>query len=569
MPSNASFNPTDRPAIVLKLGGSVLAREADVAGAVHECYRWSRRGHRVLAVVSAIGDATDRLVASASAYGHAPSPSASAALIATGELTSAAHCWLGCDRAGIDAIALDPRDIGLCVRGHAADAVPVSVDRPALERALDRHAVVIVPGFVGIDDDRRLALLGRGGSDLSAVLIAHALGARCRLVKDVPGLFERDPARPGPFARRYATVTFDDAERLDGAILQRKALRYATDRGFPFEVGSLGSEEVTTVGADQTRFAQERPAVARRVALLGFGVVGRGIWRHLESQRQRFEPIGVAIRQAKRHADVIAPRLLRTNALDLARDPAADLVIETIGGTDLAYECVAAALSRGADVITANKALLAAHGAELASLAALHGSSIRFSAAVGGAAPCLEATAALADAGIARLDGILNGTTNVMLGRMASGHRFDEALAEAQALGFAETDPSADLDGTDAAEKLTLLCRVAFGGDPDRVDVTGIRGCRAVTDTTRLLASAWREGELIVARVRAEALDAGDSLARTRDEWNRLRITLDDGTVHEVGGKGAGRWPTAEAAFADALDLWRARNRTGAEVAVV
>ncbi len=567
MPSNASFNPTNRPAIVLKLGGSVLTRESDVAGAVHECYRWSRRGHRVLAVVSAIGDATDRLVTGASAYGHAPSPSAAAALVATGELTSAAHCWLGCDRAGIDAVALDPRDIGLRVRGHAADAVPVSVDRPALERALDRHAVVIVPGFVGIDDGGRLALLGRGGSDLSAVLIAEALGARCRLVKDVPGLYERDPARPGPFARRYATVTFADAERLDGAILQRKALRHAIERTFPFEVGALGSEEVTRVGSERTTFAVERPAVVRRVALLGFGVVGRGIWRHVEAEPRRFEPVGVAIRQAKRHADAIAPRLLRTSALDLANDPSADLVIEAIGGTDLAHECVVAALTRGADVVTANKALLAAHGRELAMLAALHGSSIRLSAAVGGAAPCLEAAAALAGSGIARLDGILNGTTNVMLGRMAEGHGFGEALAEAQALGFAETDPSADVDGTDAAEKLVLLCRVAFGAEPERIDVTGIRGCGAVAESTRLLASAWREGRRVVARVRPETLDPADSLARTRDEWNRLRITLDDGSVREVGGKGAGRWPTAEAAFADILDLWRARQRAEREVA--
>jgi homoserine dehydrogenase len=571
VPTNSSFT-TARPTIVLKLGGSVLAKEADVASAVHECYRWVRAGHRVLAVVSAIGDSTDRLVAAAAGYGHAPAPSACAALIATGELTSAAHCWLGCDRAGLDAVALDPREIAFRVRGHAADAVPVSVDRAALERALDRHSVVIVPGFVGIGEDGRLALLGRGGSDLSAILLAHALGARCRLVKDVPGLYERDPARPGPFARRFATVTFDAAERLDGAILQRKALRYAIDRDFPFEVGSLGREEVTLVGAPRTAFAEDLTGRTRRVALLGFGVVGRGIWRHLQADPHRFEPVGVAVRQAKRHADAILPRLLRTDALALARDERADLVIETIGGTDLAYECVVAALSRGADVITANKTLLAKYGEELTALALLHGAALKGSAAVGGAAPLLEAIASHAQSteatsSIARLDGILNGTTNFVLGRWAAGESFADALAEAQSLGFAETDPSADLDGHDAAEKLTLLCRQAFGRNPDQFEIVGIRACERPSDRTRLLASAWREGDRVIAAVRPTTLAEGDSLVAARDEWNRLRITLDDGSSYEVGGKGAGRWPTAEAAFADALDLWRDAQRTPVEEA--
>lgn len=572
MPSNDSFTTT-RPTIVLKLGGSVLARESDIPAAVHECYRWSRAGYRVLAVVSAIGDATDRLVASASAYGHAPAASAYAALVATGELTSAAHTWLGCDAAGLDAVALDPRDIGLLVRGSAVDAEPVSVRRDALERALERHAVVVVPGFVGIDAEGRPALLGRGGSDLTAIVLAAALGARCRLVKDVPGLYERDPARPGPFARRYERVTFRDAERLDGAILQRKALRYAIDRDLRFEVGALARAECTLVGAESTRFAIERPTARRRIALLGFGVVGRGVWRHIAHDQARgggrFETVGVAVRQPKRHADVIAPRLLVTDALALARSAdrdgitGPDLVIETIGGTDLAYECAAAALSRGADLVTANKSLLARHGEELAAIAAANGARIACSAAVGGAAPCLEAIERLRPRGIRRLDGILNGTTNFILGRLAEGVAFGEALGEAQALGFAESDPSSDLDGIDAAEKLVLLCRSAFGAEPASIGRESIRSLGAVRPGTKLVASAWRTSEGIAASVRPVELDGADPLARTDDEWNRLRITLDAGETVEVSGKGAGRWPTAEAAYADVLDLWRLRQPSG------
>lgn len=559
--------------IVLKLGGSVLASEGDLAKAVHECYRWSREGYRVVAVVSAIGDTTDRLVTRASAYGHAPSPSAYAALVATGEVTSAAHLWLACDAAGLDAVALDASAIGLRVEGPTLDATPVTVHRARLQQALDRHAIVIVPGFVGVDASGRQALLGRGGSDLTAIVLAHALRARCRLVKDVPGLFERDPARPGPFARRYAAIRFDDAERLDGAILQSKALRYAQERGFAFEVAALaagtGTADCTVVGAERTRFApdsdhrERRPK--RRFALLGFGVVGRGVWQHLRAERDRFEAVGVAVRTPKRHADAIAPRVLRTDAIALAGDLDADLVIETMGGTDLAHECVAAALRRGADVITANKSLVARYGAEFASLAHRHGGSLRFSAAVGGAAPCLEAVARSASQGIVRLDGILNGTTNVMLARIASGASFDEALSEAQALGFAESDPSADVDGTDAFEKITLLARVAFGDRPHDARVNGIRSrsgsIPSTGPNTRLVASAWLDGGRVRIEVAPRDLSPDDPLLRTHEEWNRLCIHCTDGSIVEVSGKGAGRLPTAEAVVADAFDLWRAAER--------
>ena len=560
--------PRKPPIIVLKLGGSVLACEADVARAVHEIYRWSRAGHPVLAVVSAIGDATDRLLAGAGSYGHAPSPEATAALVATGETTSAAHLWLGCDRAGLDAVALEPADIGLRVDGPSLDARPRSVDVAALRRALDAHAAVIVPGFVGIDDRGRRALLGRGGSDLTAVLLAHALGARCRLVKDVDGLYERDPARPGPYARRYAQVTFDDAEALDGAILQAKALRHAHEHGFAFEVASLAADHATLVGAPRTTFADDDRPLRRRVALLGFGVVGRGVWQHLLAERQRFDPIGVAVRSAKRHADAIAPRLLRGDALALARDPSANLVVETMGGVALAYDCVAAALARGTDVVTANKTLLAAHGPELERLALASGARLRFSAAVGGAAPALEAVERLAGSGIERLDGILNGTCNVILDRLLHGAGFDDALAEAQALGFAEADPSADIDGHDAGEKLLLLARRAFPSEEVEeasIELRGIRGLDRIGPTTRLVASAWRSSGRLRLRVGPVDLPPEDPLAGTRGEWNALRITLGDGRSTTVTGKGAGRWPTAEAVHADLLDLWRAGCPASAE----
>lgn len=555
----------DRPIIVLKFGGSVLARTEDIARAVHECYRWFRDGYRVLAVVSAIGDTTDRLLEHAHRYGHAPHASARASLVATGEATSAAHLWLGCDAAGIDAIALDARDMALRVAGPADDAHPSSVDVQALNRALDAHAVVIVPGFVGVDGAGRVALLGRGGSDLTAILLAESLGARCRLIKDVAGLYEHDPLRPGPFARRYAAITFEDAAQLGGAILQPKALRWARDRRFPFEVAALAQSEATLVGAARTLFAVDSPTRPLRVALLGFGVVGRGVWRHLTQERDRFTLLGVAVRQAKRHADLVPPRLLWTDALALAEQHEADIVVETIGGTDLALAAARATLRRGARFVTANKALLAAFGEELTELARATGGAIVGSAAVGGAAPLLEAVAHARPAGITQLEGILNGTTNHMLDAQRQGFTFAEALADAQALGFAETDPSADLDGIDAAQKLVLLARAAFGRDPDALDVTGIRGLAlpAAEDATiiRLVARAALVNGRVIGTVRPTPLSPDDPLASAAGEWNALTITTGHGERITVRGKGAGRGPTAEAVFADLLDAWRSEAR--------
>ncbi len=563
-------SPTD-DIIVLKFGGSVLARTEDIARAVHECYRWFRDGYRVLAVVSAIGDTTDRLLEQAARYGHAPHASALASLVATGETTSAAHLWLGCDAAGLPAVALDPREFALRVGGPADDASPLSVDADALRQALDGHAIVIVPGFFGIDGSGRIALLGRGGSDLTAILLAESLGARCRLIKDVAGLYERDPARPGPYARRYARITFGDAARLGGAILQPKALRRATERAFPFEVAALARPDATLVGATETAFAPERPRATERplrVALLGLGVVGRGVWHHLARERGRpgacFEPVGVAVRQPKRHADLVHPKLLSTDAVALAEQPDVDVVIETIGGTEIAYEAAIATLRRGATFVTANKALLAACGPELDACARATGGAVRSAAAVGGAAPLLESVRRLAPRGILRLEGILNGTTNHMLDAQRRGYTFAEALADAQALGFAETDPSADLDGLDAAQKLILLVREAFGVDPDDLAVTGIRGLTidaSAERATRLVARAERVGSRIEARVAPLALPIGDPLAGAAGEWNALTITTADGERHTVRGKGAGRAPTAEAIMADCFACYRDRQR--------
>lgn len=168
---------------VLKFGSSVLRDECDLPRAVHEIYRWWRAGAQVLAVVSAFGDTTNQLLLRAESIFKHPDRSSLAALLATGEAASSALLGLALNRVGIPVRVLDPVQAGLRTVGAKLEADLVSVDSARLRTEL-RRAVVVLPGFVGRGDNGDTTLLGRGGSDLTALFLAHRLGARCVLVKD-------------------------------------------------------------------------------------------------------------------------------------------------------------------------------------------------------------------------------------------------------------------------------------------------------------------------------------------------------------------------------------------------
>jgi homoserine dehydrogenase len=170
---------------------------------------------------------------------------------------------------------------------------------------------------------------------------------------------------------------------------------------------------------------------------------------------------------------------------------------------------------------------------------------------------------------VAAIEGVMNGTANFLLGRLEEGWPFDEAVAKAQALGFAEADPSADVDGHDAADKLSLLVRESFGVSlpPERIAKQSLRDvapadARAALARGEVLKQVGRcrvrpDGR-VEAEVRIESLSAANPLAGARNEENRFVVTSADGDVHEVYGKGAGRWPTAASVFADVMDVQRA-----------
>jgi homoserine dehydrogenase len=560
-----------RPLTVLKLGGSVLRSERDLAQAVHEVYRWAREGP-VVAVVSALRGTTDGLIAQAERVGPRPQPAALAALVATGEQAAAALMVLALDRAGLPAEVLDAARLGLRTRGALLEADPVHLETGVLDRVLGSGAVAVVPGFLGRTVDGAISLLGRGGSDYTAVFLADRLrAARCRLIKDTDGLYDRDPARQAG-GRRYASLSWDDALRLGGGVVQPRALRFARSRRLEFEVGTWRAAAATRVGPGPARLAiaPTPPAGPARVALLGLGTVGLGVYRLLEAQRDLFEVVGIAVRDPRRHAGEAPASLLTTDARALV--DAADVVVEAIVGEEPAAALARRALAAGKAVISANKALVAAHGPELARLAAVHGGALRFSAAVGGAVPVLETAARLAATlRLRSVVGVLNGTTGFVLDRMAEGHSLEEAVRRAQARGLAEADPSRDLEGIDLEAKLRVLARVAFGREARNVARRGVvdvatvkRSPRGAQGRVRLVGRLEPSGRRLLATVAPERLPASHPLAGLRDEQNGVVFHVKGGPPVVLRGRGAGRWPTAEAVVADLLEL--ARERPAAEV---
>ena len=563
---------------VLKFGSSVLASPTHLADAVHEIYRWWRSGNQVVAVVSAIGATTDRLLTEAERLSARPDEEATAELIATGEAESVALLKLALAKAGIPSSALDAARLGVRTTGPLLDADPVALDADALHARLRERPALVVPGFVGRHEDGRLSLLGRGGSDLTALFLAARLGGQCRLLKDVPGLYEWDPAGEGPRPRRYASIRFADALDLDGEILQKKAVGFAQARGLRFTVGRCAADRCTEVGAGETRLANDPPALPPlRVGLLGLGTVGVGVATHLQRQPERFELLGAVVQDAsKRRAIELSEAQLFTHPDPLlAQRP--DVLIDCAGNAEAFALRLIGALEQDIPVITADKALLADSTGNLAEWLAGTEPRLRGSAAVAGVVPGIEAVqrqTRLAEQdpseSVRVIEGVLNGTTNFVLERVAEGAALEAAVVEAQQLGFAEADPSSDLDGLDAQRKLALLVQSAWGETlrPDHIACTGIRAAAELAaratphERVRLVARAERFGNGgIVAEVAPRLLPLDHPMAQAQGEGNVLVIETEAGTRVTLAGKGAGRWPTAEAVMADLFDLWRERCR--------
>ena len=332
--------------------------------------------------------------------------------------------------------------------------------------------------------------------------------------------------------------------------------------------------EPPSAAGSRPKFTSPTPPVS--IALLGHGTVGRGVVRLLTdaggdlSRRTgaHYELRHVVVRDPARHADVAAALPLTTDAIAAVTDSAVDVVIELVGGVDLARQYVVAALEAGKSVVTANKALVAAHGPELFELARENNVALAFEASCGGGIPIIGAlTNGLLANEIQALVGILNGTSNFILSRMTDGgDTYDAALAEAQRLGFAEADPTLDVNGRDVAQKLSILAGLAFGErvDEKTIHVEGIAGLAAediafageLGYVVKLLATATRNEEGRVSlSVFPGLVAAGDPLADVKGPFNAVATY-----GHALGrslfvGRGAGQMPTASAVVADLLSL--------------
>ena len=559
-PQPAPLLAGGREVVVLKFGSSVLHGPEDTPNAASEIYGHVRQGRRVVAVVSAFGGETDRLLGHARELGLPHENLLAPAYVVQGEEQAAALTALACDRVGLDAVSLTVRELGLVAEGEPEHAHPRSLDDARLRRALENHEVVVVPGFGAVTGEGKVVLLGRGGTDLTAAFLAAELGLKkVRLVKDVDGLYDRDPNNADG-ALRYDRASWETARRLGGSLVQRDAIDLGQARGVEIEVAALGRAAATVVGDAEDAPHPAKPYQPVRVAVAGAGVVGGGLLKRLLND-PRFEVVRVLVRDPKKPRDFACPPELFTDAQDdlLASKP--HVVLEAMSEGQAGHDLIRAALDKGLDVVSANKQAISIDPAGLNDLAWGTGARLAYSAAVGGGSPMIETLRLARAAGpVAGFKAVLNGTVNFMLERLAEGDAFDDALSAARAAGFAEEDPSSDLEGLDSAAKVRLLAYEAFGEAPDDLPLQALSpdaplGRRGV----RQIGACQAKGGRLEARV---ALESGldPVFQNLKGERNALKVVGHDGRVWTCKGRGAGRWATAESVLADLSDIVRIRQ---------
>lgn len=318
-----------------------------------------------------------------------------------------------------------------------------------------------------------------------------------------------------------------------------------------------------------------------KVAVLGGGTVGSQVVRLMSATADdlaaragaRFEVVGVAVRDAAKERPGIPPELITTDAIGLVTREDVDLVIELIGGIEPARELILAAMANGASVVTANKALIAEDGGTLHAAAEANGVDLYYEAAVAGAIPLLRPLReSLVGDRVRRVLGIVNGTTNYILTKMdEEGAAYGDVLAEAQRLGYAEADPTADVEGHDAAAKAAILAGLAFHTPVSfsQVSCEGISGltpadiadAKAAGFVVKLLAVAELAdgGQGVVVRVHPAMVPRSHPLASVREAYNAVFVEADAAGQVMFYGRGAGGEPTASAVLGDVVAV--ARNR--------
>jgi homoserine dehydrogenase len=316
------------------------------------------------------------------------------------------------------------------------------------------------------------------------------------------------------------------------------------------------------------------------IGLIGLGTVGTGVARLLTEHGDRIARRAgreirwtwAAVRDLEKPRDVELDGVwLTTDVRELLDDPSVEIVVETMGGTDPALSYVLGALAAGKHVVTANKALLAEHGPEVFAQARASGRVVAFEGSVGGGIPIVQAIGfALAANQVQSIAAIVNGTCNFILTQMThEGVPYDKALREAQKLGYAEADPSMDVDGTDTAHKLAILAQLAFETSVkpaaiprqgiDRLHLADLKYAAELGYVVKLLALAKLSRAGLELRVAPTLVKHGTPLAEVRGPYNAIRVVGDAVGDTLFYGRGAGAMPTASAVVGDLIDVVTAR----------
>lgn len=309
------------------------------------------------------------------------------------------------------------------------------------------------------------------------------------------------------------------------------------------------------------------------VAVLGYGVVGSGVVEVIQKNRSTIgkkagEEIAVKkVLDVRDFSDRPDRELFTKDSNEVFNDKEISIVVETIGGARIAYEFTKKALSMGKHVVTSNKELVATHGPELLKLAKDNGVNYLFEASVGGGIPIIRPlNQCLAANEITGIVGILNGTTNYILTQMRKeGKDFSDALKEAQQNGYAEADPTADIEGHDTCRKIAILSSIAYNEFVDYNDIytegiaklslADMEYAEAMNSAIKLIAVSKREGNRIFARVSPALINKANPLATVEDVFNGIVVKGDAIGDAMFYGRGAGKLPTASAVIADIIDI--------------
>ncbi len=571
MTNKAPKNNTHWKIAVVKFGGSFLTKTNDIPEAVHEVYRYLRKGYRVLAVVSAMDNTKNQshfFTMDGVDKDHVVPPTSEfAELVSTGEIAAACLFSIGLDNAGIKAKRLHHQC--LLTKNSLLNGEPESLTTDLIFTLFERYSVLVLPGAIGYDKTKSTALLGMRGADYTAIYAAWCLQADdCVIYKDTDGIYGKEVNGAETSPQRYESIHYVDLLKLPSSIIHHKALKFAEANQVSFHVTSLKSIYKTDVGPLPSIYASTPPATKKlKIMLLGLGTVGMGVYNHLLANQHLFEVVGILVHDLNKHRCKQLPKNILANdwATILARQ--CDVVIELTGGIELPETIIRQAISQKCHVITANRALMAEKGKELCQLAIENKVHLLYSAAVGGAIPILENLQQIREAGeknpIQSITGVLNSACNFILDKIKEGSALNNTFSLAKMIGLTQGDATIDLYGFDATQKATLISRAAFGRDPDTIDRVGIQSVdemtiRNATDAgknIRLVINCALKDDKVHVKIEPIALDINHPLGQVTDVHNAILIHTHLNDVIELHGKGAGRGPGAESVFADLLAL--------------